>query len=121
MGFQPFYFTPVKIEGTIQYSCLTWTKQPHKSISLAHVLFEELDVSFKQLLNEFPKLSIVGNHLFYFGQVTDVYQDIDSKKKAARYLHAQAVMVENGNEPDPAEAAEKEQKRQGALKSNLYK
>jgi NAD+ synthase len=53
--------------------------------------------------------------------VTAVYQDIDSKKKAARYLHAQSVMVENGNGPDPAAAPEKEQKRQGALKSNLYK
>ena len=39
--------------------------------------------------------------------VSDVYQDIDSKKKAARYLHAQSVMVEDVNETAPSVAAER--------------
>jgi NAD+ synthase len=41
--------------------------------------------------------------------VTHVYRDIDAKKLAARYLHAQAVLVENVNET--ASAAEVERPR----------
>jgi NAD+ synthase len=39
--------------------------------------------------------------------VTTVYGDIDAKKQAARYLHAQAVQVENGNETASVAEAER--------------
>jgi NAD+ synthase len=85
------------------------------------ISYEKMDLCLWGKNNGYSPVEVAPAVGLTPGVVTDVYWDIDSKKKAARYLHAQAVLVENGNEFDPAAAAEKEQKRQGTLKSNLYK